>query len=71
MQTGLEAIGHSQPPTPVATDNTATNSIVMELKNKNISRAIDMIFYWVKYIILQNNLHILLEEGKKTRWIMS
>ena len=53
-----------QPPTPVETDNTAENSIVSGMAKK-ISRVIDMIFYWVRYRIRQNNFHILWEEGKK------
>ena len=44
MWDALAEMGRPQPPTPVATDNTAENSIVNE-GAKTISRSIDMIFY--------------------------
>ena len=56
------------PPTTthtVKTKNTAANSIVNGTAKQKISRAIDMIFYWVRDRIRQNHLHILREEGKK------
>ena len=40
-------MGHLQPPTPVATDNTAANSIVNRTAKEKKSQAIDMRFYWV------------------------
>ena len=44
----LEEMGHQRPPAPVATDNTAANSIVNGTTKQKISRAIDMRFYWVR-----------------------
>ena len=41
-------MGHQQPPTPAATDNTAANSIVNRTAKQKISREIHMIFYWVR-----------------------
>ena len=58
-------MGHLQPPTPVAMDNTAANSIVNGTAKQKRSRAIDMIFYWVRDRIPQNHFHIFWEEGKK------
>ena len=57
-------MGHQQPPTLVVTDIIVVNSII-NVKAKNISRAIDMIFYSVRDRILQNHFHIFWEEGKK------
>ena len=51
MRTALSEMGHLQPPTLVATENTAANSIVNGTAKQKISRAIDMIFYWVRDII--------------------
>ena len=65
MRTALADMGHLKPPTPVATDNTVANSIVNGTEKQKTSRAIDMIFYWVRDRFRQNNFHILWEEGKK------
>ena len=65
MMTALAEMGHQQPPTPVATYNTAENSIVNGTEKQKISRAIDMRFYWVRDIIQQKHSHILWEEGNK------
>ena len=48
MRTALAEMGHLQPPTPVATDNTEADSIVNRAAKQNIYRAIDMRFYWVR-----------------------
>ena len=45
MQTDLADMGHQQPLTPVATDNTAANIIVNGTAKQTRSRAIDMRFY--------------------------
>ena len=65
MQASLAEMGHSQPPTPVATENIASNIIINRTAQQKISRAIDMIFYWAQHRILKNNFRILCEEGKK------
>ena len=52
-RTALAEMGHQQPPT---TENTAQKETSME--RKKISRAIDMIFYWVRDRIRQNHFHI-------------
>ena len=65
MRTALSYMGHQQPPTPVVTDNTSTNGIFNVTAKQKISRAIDMIFYWVRYIIRQNHFHVFWEDGKK------
>ena len=65
MRTDLADMGHLQPLTPVAKDNTAANSIVNGTEKQKISQANDMRFYWVKYRIGQNHFHIFWEERKK------
>ena len=65
MRTALAEIGHQKPPTPVATYNTAANSIVNGTAKQKRSQAIEMSFYWVRDIIRQNHFHIFREEGKK------
>ena len=61
MRTALVEMGHQQPPTPVTTDNTASKIIVNVKSKQKRSRAIDMIFYWVRDIIRQNHSHIFWE----------
>ena len=63
--TALVYMGHLQPPTPVATDNTAANSIVNGTEKQKIYSEIDMRFYWVRDRIRQNHFPVFWEEGKK------
>ena len=65
MQTALAEMGHSQPPTPLATDDTEANSIINGTAKQKISRAINMRFYWIRDRIRKNNFHIYWEEDKK------
>ena len=65
MKAYLADMGQLQPPTLVATNNTAANSIVNGTEKQKRSRAIDMRFYWVRERIRQNHFHIFWEEGKK------
>ena len=65
MRTALAEMGHQQPPTPVAIDNTAANSIVNETAKPKKSQTINMRFYWVRDIIRQNHFHIFWGEGKR------
>ena len=58
-------MGNQKPPTPTAKENTAANTIVNGTEKQKISRAINMIFYWVRYIIRQNHFQILRKEGNK------
>ena len=57
-RTALSEMGHQKPPTPVATDNAAANITVNGAEKQKISKAIDMIFYWVRDRIPQNYFHI-------------
>ena len=66
MQTDLVEMVYSQPPTPVATDNTEENSIMNGTGKQKRYRAIDIIFYWLRERIQQNYFRIFWEEGNKT-----
>eukprot|EP00978_Attheya_sp_CCMP212_P019124 scaffold53192_cov32-Attheya_sp.AAC.3 len=55
---------HPQPPTPVATDNSAACSIVNDNAKQKRSRAIDMRFYWVRDRVRQGHFHVFWESGK-------
>ena len=58
-------MGRQQSPTLVATDNTVTSIIVDRTTKQKISRAIDMIFYWVRDRIQKNHFHIFWEDENK------
>ena len=58
MRKSLAEMGHQQPSTPVATDNIAANSIFNGTAKQKIPRAIDMRFYWVRDIVIQNHFHV-------------
>jgi hypothetical protein len=54
----LEELGHTQPPTPMQTDNTtATGYINGKIKQKR-TKAMDMRFYWIKYQVNQGQFKI-------------
>ena len=44
----LEELGHKQPPTPMATDNTTASGITNDTVKQKRSKAIDMRFYWIR-----------------------
>jgi hypothetical protein len=48
LQTTLEEMGHPQPPTPLRTDNTTSTGYSNDTIKQRCTRAMDMIFYWVK-----------------------
>eukprot|EP00978_Attheya_sp_CCMP212_P032512 scaffold127403_cov54-Attheya_sp.AAC.5 len=56
---------HPQPPTPVATDNSAAESVLNGTAKQKRSRAIDMQFYWVRDRIRQGQFHVFWEAGKQ------
>ena len=64
IRVALEEMGHPQPPTPVATDNTTAVSVVKATAKQKRSRAIDMRFYWVRDRMRQKHFHIFWESGK-------
>ena len=65
MRTAIAEMGHQQPPTLVATDDTAANSIVNGTIKQKRSRAIDMRFYWVRDRIRKYHFYIFWEEVRK------
>ena len=59
IRMALAEMGHLKPPIPVATENTAANSIVNGKAKQKRYRAIDIRFYWVRDRIRQNHFHVL------------
>ena len=59
LRTSFEEMVHPQGPTPIQTDN-STSGFINETVKQRISKAIDMRFYWVRYICKQKTLPNLL-----------
>ena len=66
MRTALAEMGHLQPTTPVAMENTETSCIVNGMAKQKISRSIDMRFYWVRDRIQKQFPHILRKGEEKS-----
>ena len=55
LRIALEEMGHHQPPTPVFTDITTSDSFVNDNVRQRKSIAIDTIFYWVRSRVIQGH----------------
>ena len=60
----LEFLGHSQPATPVQTDNACAEGIANDTVKQRRSKAIDMRFYWVQDRVKQGQFYIYWRRGK-------
>ena len=58
MRFTLIEIGHTQPPTPMCTNNSTTNGIMNATITQNLSKAIGMRFYWLRDRVKQGQFHI-------------
>jgi len=65
LRDALTEMGHSQPPTPVQTDNSTAAGFANDDIRQRHSRAIDMRFYWVKDRVRQNQYRIHWKRGEK------
>ena len=54
LRHALIEMGHIQPPTPIATDNTTALGIVTSSIKQKRSKAMDMRFHWVQDRVRQN-----------------
>ena len=57
-------MGHPQPPTPIATDNTTAVGIVHDTIKQVRSRTMDMRFHLVRDRMLQGQFHIYWDKGE-------
>jgi hypothetical protein len=67
LRTALEEMGHPQPPTPLACDNSASVGILNDSVRQRRSKAMDMRFYWVKDRIKQGHYHLYWRPGNSNR----
>ena len=48
IRTTLKELGHPQPPTPIRVDNYTAEGLATGTIKQKISKAIDMLFYWIQ-----------------------
>ena len=63
----LTELGHSQPPTPIITDNSTASGIVNDTMKQKRSKAMDMRFYWVRDRVRQGQFIVYWKKGSLNR----
>jgi hypothetical protein len=64
LRIALEELGHPQPATPVACDNSTATGIMNRKMKQQRSKAMDMRFYWVQDRVDQEQFRIYWESGR-------
>jgi hypothetical protein len=67
ISVALEEMGHPQPATPMATDNSTASGIATDTVKQKRSKAIDMRFYWIRDRVRQGQFHIYWSKGQTNR----
>ena len=65
--TTLEELGHTQPPTPLQTNNTTAIGISSNNIKQKRSKAMGMRFYWIQDRVWQGQFHIYWKPGKANK----
>eukprot|EP00957_Ditylum_brightwellii_P093411 7113153-Ditylum_brightwellii.AAC.1 len=65
LQMALEEMGHQQPATPMATDNSTVEGIMNANVQQKRSKEIDMRFYWMQDCIWQGQFYVYWKSGTK------
>jgi hypothetical protein len=63
LSTTLEELGHTQPPTPMETDNTTATGYRNGTIKQKRTKAMDMRFYWIKDRVKQGQFNVYLGPG--------
>eukprot|EP00957_Ditylum_brightwellii_P087506 6661568-Ditylum_brightwellii.AAC.1 len=58
-------MGHQQPATPIATDNSTAEGIMNANVRQKQSKAINMRLYWMQHRIQQGQIYVYWESGTK------
>jgi hypothetical protein len=61
----LTELGHTQPPTPLRTDNSTAFGIVNETIKQKRSKAMDMIYHWVTDRVRQTQFDVYWRPGRE------
>jgi hypothetical protein len=64
-------LGHKQPPTPLETDNTTATGYINGTIEQKRTKAMDMLFYWIKDPVKQGQFKIYWAHVFKICWIIS
>ncbi|KAI2488785.1 Reverse transcriptase (RNA-dependent DNA polymerase) [Fragilaria crotonensis] len=67
LRIALDELGHPQPATPMATDNSTANGIATDTVKQKRSKAIDMRFYWIRDRVRQGQFQIYWSKGNTNR----
>jgi hypothetical protein len=58
LRVTLTELGHTQPPTPLRTDNSTAYRIIKETIKQKRSKAMDMRYHWLTDRVLQKQFHV-------------
>jgi hypothetical protein len=58
LRTTLEELGHKKPPKPMETDNTTATGYSNGTIKPKRTKAMDMLFYWIKYRVKQGQFNV-------------
>ena len=64
MRTTLEELDHSQPPTPLKTDNSTADGIMNKTIKQRQSKAMDKRLYWLQDRVEQGEFRVFWAQGK-------
>jgi hypothetical protein len=67
LRIALEEMGHPQPATPMATDNSTASGIATDSVKQKRSKAFDMRFYWIRDRVRQGQFQIYWSKGQTNR----
>ncbi|KAI2498397.1 Reverse transcriptase (RNA-dependent DNA polymerase) [Fragilaria crotonensis] len=67
LRIALDEMGHPQPATPMATDNSTASGIATDTVKQKRSKAVDMRFYWIRDRVRQGQFQIYWRKGNTNR----
>jgi hypothetical protein len=65
LRVTLTEMGHTQPPTPLRTDNSTTFGILNETIKQKISKAMDMRYHWLTDRVRQKQFDVYWRPGRE------
>jgi hypothetical protein len=65
LRVTLTELGHTQPPTPLRTDNSTAYGIVNETIKQKRSKAMDMRYHWLTYRVRQKQFDVYWRPGRE------
>jgi len=67
LRIALEELGHTQPPTPLQTDNSTAFGVINDTVKQRRTKAMDMRFYWTRDRVRQGQFHVYWRPGKDNK----